>query len=165
MIGHEVHPLLQDFESFGRSEMNPMNPRSLIGSCFLATIALAVAQVARSAEPTVALKDVFKVHFPVGTAVNRSMVSGGAGSRRSAEQIAGDVAVLKQHFNQIVAENDTKCQLIHPREGSDGYDFGPTDALFSFGLRNGMELAGHTLVWHSQTPNWVLPAPIHRLPR
>ncbi len=39
--------------------------------------------------------------------------------------------------------------------GSDGYDFAPADALVEFAKANHMELAGHTLVWHSQTPNWV----------
>jgi endo-1,4-beta-xylanase len=115
----------------------------------------AVASNAPAAAATVTLKDAFKDHFPIGTAVNRSMMTGGAGFRRGAEQNAADVALLKQHFNQIVAENDTKWQLIHPREGENGYDFGPTDALVNFGLSNKMEVAGHTLVWHSQTPNWV----------
>jgi len=116
---------------------------------------LAVASTARPADAPVPVKDAFKEHFLIGTAVNRSMVTGGAGFRRSAEQSARDVALLKEQFNQIVAENDTKWQLIHPREGQDGYDFGPTDALVNFGLSNKMEVAGHTLVWHSQTPNWV----------
>ena len=120
-----------------------------------AALLLALVSTASSADGPVTLKDAFKNHFPIGTAVNRSMRTGGAGFRRSAEQNAADVALLKQHFNQIVAENDTKWQLIHPREGQDGYEFGPTDALVNFGLSNKMEVAGHTLVWHSQTPNWV----------
>lgn len=108
-----------------------------------------------TAKRDVSLREVFKEHFPVGTAVNRSMVMGGAGFRRTAEQNAQDVAVLLKQFNQITAENDMKWQLIHPREGSDGYDFAPADALLSFGLSNRMQIVGHTLVWHSQTPNWV----------
>ena len=80
---------------------------------------LAAGTTAWSADAPVALKEVFKDHFVVGTAVNRSMVTGGAGFRRSAEQNAADVALLKQQFNQITAENDTKWQLIHPREGAD----------------------------------------------
>jgi endo-1,4-beta-xylanase len=116
---------------------------------------LGVGATAAAADKTVTLKDAFKDHFVVGTAVNRSMVTGGTGFRRSAEQNAADVALLKKHFNQITAENDTKWQLIHPREGADGYDFGPTDALVNFGLSNNMQVVGHTLVWHSQTPNWV----------
>jgi endo-1,4-beta-xylanase len=132
-----------------------MNSRHRFYLCLLAALAFAMASPVRAAESTAALKDVFKDYFPIGTAVNRSMVMGGTGFRRSAEQNAADVALLKKHFNQIVAENDTKWQMIHPREGQDGYEFGPTDALVNFGLSNKMEVAGHTLVWHSQTPNWV----------
>jgi endo-1,4-beta-xylanase len=101
------------------------------------------------------LEDAFKDHFPIGTAVNRSMVMGGAGFRRRAELNAQDVVVLKTHFNQITAENDMKWQLIHPREGANGYDFAPADALVNFAQSNQMQVVGHTLVWHSQTPNWV----------
>lgn len=121
----------------------------------LPTLLLVAATTVWSAETSTALKDAFKDHFVVGTAVNRSMVMGGTGFRRSAEQNAADVALLKKHFNQITAENDTKWQLIHPREGADGYDFSPTDALVNFGHTNNMQVVGHTLVWHSQTPNWV----------
>jgi endo-1,4-beta-xylanase len=83
------------------------------------------------------------------------MVQGGTGFRRTAEQSVKDVALLKEQFNQIAPENDLKWQLVHPREGSDGYDFAPADAFVDFGLSNGMYVIGHTLVWHSQTPNWV----------
>jgi endo-1,4-beta-xylanase len=120
---------------------------------FLTTALLAIS--APAAEKQVTLKDTFKKHFIVGTAVNRSMVAGGAGFRRSTEQIAKDIALLKEQFNQITAENDMKWALIHPREGADGHDFGPADAFVNFGLSNSMYLVGHTLVWHSQTPNWV----------
>jgi endo-1,4-beta-xylanase len=108
-----------------------------------------------AAEKPVTLKDTFKDEFVVGTAVNRSMVMGGAGFRRTAEQSAKDIALVKEQFNQITAENDMKWQLIHPREGKDGYDFGPADSFVNFGLSNKLQLVGHTLVWHSQTPNWV----------
>jgi endo-1,4-beta-xylanase len=100
------------------------------------------------------LKDVFQDRFIVGTAVNRSMVTGTT-FRRSPEQGARDIALVKEHFNQITAENDMKWQLIHPREGQNGYDFAPADAFVNFGLSNNLYLVGHTLVWHSQTPNWV----------
>lgn len=103
---------------------------------------------------TPALKDVFQDHFLVGTAINRSQATG-VGGRRSQAQVDQDIALIKKHFNQITAENDMKWQLIHPREGADGYDFGPADAFVHFGLTHGMELVGHTLVWHSQTPHWV----------
>jgi endo-1,4-beta-xylanase len=120
----------------------------------LSVVLLAIASTVRPADGPVTLKEAFKDHFLVGAAVNRSMVTG-ATFRRSAEQNASDVALLKKQFNQITAENDMKWQLIHPREGANGYEFGPADAFVNFGLSNRMEIAGHTLVWHSQTPNWV----------
>src|SRR3954470_19691156 len=82
-----------------------------------------------------ALKDAFKDHFLVGTAVNRSMVTGTT-FRRSAEQNAKDIALVKEQFNQISPENDLKWQLIHPREGAAGYDFTGSDAFVNFGLSN-----------------------------
>ncbi len=108
-----------------------------------------------SADEPGILKDAFKDHFLVGTAVNRSIVTGQAGFRRDADSVAGDIALVKAQFNQIVAENDMKWMMLHPRPGADGYDFTASDALLKFGEANSMEIAGHTLVWHSQTPNWV----------
>ena len=116
---------------------------------------LAIVFSTHAAEPPVSLQVAFQDHFLIGAAVNRGMVSGGAAFRRTAEQTAADVALLKQHFNQITAENDMKWAVIHPREGQGGYNFGPADSFVSFGLSNRMYLVGHTLVWHNQTPDWV----------
>jgi endo-1,4-beta-xylanase len=116
---------------------------------------LALSPGVEAADRPALLKDAFKDYFAVGAAVNRSMVTGGAAFRRSAEQNEMDVALLKEQFNQISPENDLKWQLVHPREGADGFDFGPADSFVNFGLSNRMQIVGHTLVWHSQTPNWV----------
>lgn len=121
----------------------------------LAAVLFAVGSTAEAAEKPITLKDAFKEHFLVGTAVNRNMVTGGAGFRRSAEQSAKDIALVKEQFNQISPENDLKWQMIHPREGANGYEFGAADAFVNFGLSNKMDVVGHTLVWHSQTPDWV----------
>lgn len=115
------------------------------------------------------LKDAFKDHFLVGTAVNRSIVTGQAGFRRDANLVEGDIALVKAQFNQIVAENDMKWIMLHPRPGADGYDFTASDAFVAFGQANDMQVAGHTLVWHSQTPNWVfeethLPPDVEKAP-
>ncbi len=107
-----------------------------------------------SAAETPALKHVFKGRFLVGTAINRSIATG-AGFRRNPEQVKQDVALVKTQFNHLVAENEMKWASLHPRPGADGYDFRAADAFVSFGLSNQMVLAGHTLVWHSQTPQWV----------
>ena len=128
----------------------------VIAHTILLTAALlAIGATAEAAEKSASLKDTFKEHFLVGTAVNRNMVTGGAGFRRSTEQSAKDITLVKEQFNQISPENDLKWQVVHPREGTNGYEFGAADAFVNFGLGNQMYVVGHTLVWHSQTPNWV----------
>src|SRR5690348_3077894 len=81
---------------------------------------LATNGMARSADVP-ALKDAYKDHFLIGAAINRRTARGGAGqtgfSNRTSEQVAKDVALLKEQFNQISPENDLKWALIHPREG------------------------------------------------
>ena len=124
---------------------------------FVAVLAAtgAAARVAKS--PT--LKGAYKGHFYVGTAINRSIATGEAGfGYPGQEQVQKDIALTKEQFNQISPENDLKWALIHPREGADGYDFGPADAYVDFGRKNHMLIVGHTLVWHGQTPGWVFAA-------
>ena len=98
---------------------------------------LAIATPARSADkPT--LKDAYKDHFYVGVAINRTIATDTAvradNVNRTVEMVQKDIAVVKEQFNQITPENDLKWLLIHPREGADGYDFGPADAFVNFGL-------------------------------
>src|SRR6185369_4450753 len=122
-----------------RMSIHDSNGRLPLG-LFMAGL-LAICASVRSADKRATLKDAYQDHFLVGTAVNRSMV-GGATFRRSAEQTASDVGLLKEQFNQISPENDLKWQIIHPREGADGYDFGPADAFVNFGLSNKMVVVG-----------------------
>ncbi len=123
----------------------------LLTTLFLATSAAAQSSQAPS------LKDAYKGHFYVGVAINRSVVTGEASGfgGRTSEMVSKDVALTKQQFNQISPENDLKWESIQPREGADGYNFGPADAYVDFGVKNHMFIVGHTLVWHGQTPDWV----------
>lgn len=105
------------------------------------------------------LKDAYKHHIYVGVAINRTITTGvsvrAENVNRNMEQVDKDTALVKAQFDQISPENDLKWQLIHPRKGADGYNFGPADAFVNFGLSNHMYIVGHTLVWHAQTPSWV----------
>jgi endo-1,4-beta-xylanase len=119
--------------------------------------AILVASAATAHDDHVpALKDAYKRHFLIGVAINRTIATGEAGGGfRSQDLVNRDIALTKEQFNQISPENDLKWQLVHPREGADGYEFGPADAYVEFGLKNHMLIVGHTLVWHGQTPRWV----------
>ena len=131
-----------------------------IASIGLLTAALfVIGPSSRCAESQASLKDAYKDHFQIGAAINRTIAMNTAvradNVRRNQQQVEKDIALVKQQFNQVSPENDLKWLLIHPRPGPDGYDFGPADAFVNFGLSNKMDLVGHTLVWHAQTPNWV----------
>jgi hypothetical protein len=82
-----------------RTNMKSSNSNLRLLAGLFPAMLLAAGTAAWSADLPVTLKDAFKDHFVVGTAVNRSKVTGGTGFRRSAEQNAADVALLKQHFN------------------------------------------------------------------
>lgn len=60
---------------------------------------------------------------------------------------------LLDHFNTVTAENIMKWESIHPQP--DRYRFTETDYLVNYAEEHGMNVVGHTLVWHSQTPAWV----------
>lgn len=123
---------------------------------------LTAALVSTAATSSTSLRDAYKDHFLVGVAINRTIATGTAVKAdnvdRTLEQVMSDIALVKAQFNHIVNENDLKWALIHPRPGPDGYDFAPADAFVEFGLKNDMHIAGHTLVWHGQTPAWVFQA-------
>jgi endo-1,4-beta-xylanase len=131
-----------------------MNTPILTLNFLLTAALLSMVATAWSADKP-ALKDAYKDHFQIGVAINRGIATGTGSGRRSLELVENDIARTTEQFNQITAENDMKWQLIHPRPGADGYDFAPADAFVNFGMSRNMYLIGHTLVWHSQTPNWV----------
>ena len=64
--------------------------------------------------------------------------------------------ILAEEFNSLTPENDMKWAEIHPEPGV--YDFSGADAVVAFAEANNMEVRGHTLLWHSQNPDWVIEA-------
>jgi hypothetical protein len=90
--------------------------------------------------------------FLIGTAVNRGMVTAARMFRERGAEREG-LALVKEQFNQITAENDMKWQLIHPRKG-ERLRVRPL-SLRELRPEQPVHVVGHTLVWHSQTPNWV----------
>jgi endo-1,4-beta-xylanase len=107
---------------------------------------LTVALTAESADTPIPLKNAFKNDFMIGVALNQ---------RQFTEQDTNGAALVKRQFNAISPENVMKWESIHPRPGTNGYNFDAADRYVEFGEKNGMFIVGHTLIWHGQTPRWV----------
>ena len=105
---------------------------------------ISCAKQVKPEKPTEGLKDSFKDKFLIGVALNKTQILG-------KDTITHAFTV--QHFNSITAEDAMKWERIHPQP--DVYDFTVPDSMIAFGERNGMFIVGHTLVWHSQVPDWV----------
>ena len=90
------------------------------------------------------LKDLMPKGMVVGVALNQ---------RQSDGIDTAAVDIITKQFNQISPENLLKFQPIHPAE--DRYVFEAQDRYVQFGVDRKMQVIGHTLVWHSQTPAWV----------
>jgi endo-1,4-beta-xylanase len=92
------------------------------------------------------LKAAFQKDFSIGVAVNERQFTG---------RDTNGVALITSQFNAISPENALKWESVHPRPGTNGYDFTHADAYVEFGEKNHMLIVGHTLAWHAQTPRWV----------
>lgn len=90
------------------------------------------------------LKNAFKKDFLIGTALNNSQIN---------EKDAAVNTLIKKQFNAATPENIMKSALIHPKW--DTYDFTMADKMVEYGKKNNIKINGHTLVWHSQLPNFI----------
>jgi endo-1,4-beta-xylanase len=87
------------------------------------------------------LKSVYASQFLVGAALESQQVVN-----------VTDLALVKKHISSITAANVMKPLTLAPSEGT--YNFGPADMLVDFAQENGIEVRGHTLLWHASAPEW-----------
>lgn len=74
----------------------------------------------------------------------------------SAARLADDpvyAATAGVQFSQLTPENEMKWESIEPEQGV--FDFSGADAVVEYAIAHDMKVRGHTLVWHSQLPDWV----------
>lgn len=90
------------------------------------------------------LKDVFADDFMLGSAFLVSEI---------AEPDGPHAQLLKKHFNSLTGGNELKWDATEPQDGQ--FDFTRADQSVNFAIDNDIAYRGHTLVWHSQTPDWV----------
>lgn len=116
----------------------------LVTGIVIASTLFTACEPTNDVEESVALKDAFAGKFYIGTALNANQITGNDSTA---------VKVIRQNFNSIVAENCMKSGPIHPEK--DEYYFELADQFVDFGEENDMFIIGHTLVWHSQAPDWL----------
>jgi endo-1,4-beta-xylanase len=61
--------------------------------------------------------------------------------------------ILNREFNSITAENEMKWDATE--RSRNNFTFGSADQIANHARSQGKQLRGHTLVWHSQLPDWV----------
>jgi len=89
----------------------------------------------------VPIKDAYKNDFLIGNAI-------------SAEDLDGvRLELLKMHHNVATAGNAMKPDALQPTKGN--FTFTSSDAMVNKVLAEGMQMHGHTLVWHQQSPVWM----------
>ena len=91
------------------------------------------------------LHEVYKDFFLIGTTSWNSRMTGNR------------LAVIRHHFNSFTPENEMKPD--HIQNVRNVWTWSQLDQ--QLGRVQGMTLIGHTLAWHSQTPEWHWDAPRH----
>ena len=121
-------------------------------SCFFALVffltgcadeAARLEKLPHDAQGIPMLKDIYAKDFLIGTAID---------FRRPNEFNDKELHIIRSQFNVVTPENSMKPINIHPAE--DRWNWAGADALVSFCQENGIQVVGHTLVWHAQTPGW-----------
>lgn len=105
------------------------------------------ANEAHAAPAGKGLKDEFGAYFRVGNILNGSTVNN-----------SGITGIILKDHNAIECENETKPDATIVQSGSTDTNvkvsLSRCAAICDFAEKNNLAFRGHTLVWHSQTPDW-----------
>lgn len=104
------------------------------------------------------LKDVYEPYFKMGVGLNGSNVQTDTVNSKAMTEI------IKRHFNSVTYSNLMKPSFLLNRGGSvaNHLSGNPEPAVrfdtvirgLEFAKANNIQMRGHTLVWHNQTPDW-----------
>jgi endo-1,4-beta-xylanase len=92
----------------------------------------------------VSLAQTYGDDFKVGVAIGRNVYG--------APDSAASTLVAAQ-YNRLTPENEFKWQSVQRQPGV--FDFSQAEAFVQYAEAHGMEVHGHTIVWHQQVPDWV----------
>jgi endo-1,4-beta-xylanase len=90
--------------------------------------------------------------FPIGVAVNAGFENNSIINSSTSSQQQG---IVFPNFNQMTAGNIMKMSYLHPQENT--FTFSQADEFVSFARSNGINVHGHTLIWHAdyQVPGFM----------
>jgi GH35 family endo-1,4-beta-xylanase len=97
----------------------------------------------KAQQSSTSLKETFKNDFLIGTCLD---------VRSPTEFSDAELAIIKSQFNIVTPENSMKPASIHPQENT--WNWTTADATVKFCEENNIQISGHCLVWHNQTPAW-----------
>ncbi len=116
------------------------------------------AEVVEPEDDGVALKDLCSEYFTLGVGINGSTLE------NQTLNIPEYMELSKKHFNSCTMTNLMKsCYILDQfasqenlKNGNEepALNFASIDPTLKWCQENGMKMRGHTLVWHTQAPNW-----------
>ncbi|HWT76821.1 MAG TPA: endo-1,4-beta-xylanase [Mobilitalea sp.] len=112
----------------------------------------AYAETYKEAGELPSLAEVYKDKFRVGVALSKMDIE----NTKKAQLVASQ-------FSSITCENEMKADFTLDRaatlaagdEECPVVNMKNADTALTFAKENGLQMRGHTLVWHSQTPRWL----------
>ncbi|WP_406691308.1 endo-1,4-beta-xylanase [Saccharopolyspora sp. ID03-671] len=122
-----------------------------------AAAALMLLPAYAQAAPGPSQADTLRDAAPDGLVIGSAVAGGGHHEEQpypdpfSSDQPYRDV--LGREFSSLSPENQTKWEYVHPAR--DTYNFGVADSIVDFARQHGQVMRGHTLLWHSQNPDWL----------
>ena len=113
---------------------------------------LAEAPIIPIQDDIASIKDVYNGYFKIGTSIMASNLAS-----------PSFMDLVEKHFNEsITFGNELKPDYVLDQAASQAsgdntnpqVNFSQADALLKYCGKNKIPVRGHTLVWHSQTPDW-----------
>ncbi|MCL2443717.1 MAG: endo-1,4-beta-xylanase [Treponema sp.] len=93
--------------------------------------------------PLPALKTIYQDYFLIGNIINGRYMTGEY------------LELLTTHFNTVTCENQMKPDHLAPNRKGGQYNWSSADNMINEMAANGIQVHGHTLVWHNQTREWM----------
>ena len=155
----DIHPPVSGVWIFGGiltvGETVPANTQVNVRATAIGTTVSGAATVAVAAALP-RLWEVWQPRFALGNIISHHW-------HFAHEQGSMRLDLLARHFNILTSENDMKPSLLRRNNAYPGtWHWGPAETQLAFAGANNMRFHGHCLVWHAQTPRWLVPEGITR---